>query len=204
MLPSLDSSVLSLVAVAAMAYLLGSIPFGLLISKAMGLGDVRNIGSGNIGATNVLRTGSKPAALATVLLDAGKGLLSVVVARLIFGEAAAQVAGLFAVLGHIYPVWLNFKGGKGVATVLGVLVGLAPVLGLIALGTWIFVFFIYRISSLSALMSSIFTPVVAYILDFRQMLALILLLAALLFWKHRGNIARLVNGEEPTADLGSK
>ncbi|MEQ9038099.1 MAG: glycerol-3-phosphate 1-O-acyltransferase PlsY, partial [Silicimonas sp.] len=148
-MPTFDSPVSLLVLVAVVAYLMGSIPFGLVITRLFGLGDVRKIGSGNIGATNVLRTGSKPAALATLLLDAGKGLVAVLLAKAWIGNDAAQIAALFAFLGHLFPVWLGFRGGKGVATFLGSVLGLAPIVGLIALGAWAFTFFVYRISSLS-------------------------------------------------------
>jgi glycerol-3-phosphate acyltransferase PlsY len=204
MLPAFDSPLTYLILTGFLSYLLGSVPFGVLVTRMMGLGDVRKIGSGNIGATNVLRTGSKPAALATVLLDAGKGLLAVVLGRTLAGEDAAQIAALMAFLGHLYPVWLGFKGGKGVATLLGALVGLAPVLGLIALLAWLFNFFIHRYSSLSALVSALFTPLAAYLMDFRQMLALLMVMAALLFWKHRENIKRLIAGTEPETKFSSK
>lgn len=191
-------SPLSLLAmVALIAYLMGSIPFGLLITRLFGLGDVRKIGSGNIGATNVLRTGSKVAALATVLLDAGKGLLAVVLAGRYVGEDAAQVAALFSFLGHCYPVWLKFKGGKGVATLLGVLIGLVPLVGLLALIAWLFTFFVYRISSLSALVASVLTTLVAYLVGFSELTPLMIAMTAILFWKHRANIQRLLNGTEP-------
>ncbi|NNL36172.1 MAG: glycerol-3-phosphate acyltransferase, partial [Silicimonas sp.] len=138
MLPVFDSPVMLLLLAALVAYLLGSIPFGIVVTRLFGLGDIRKIGSGNIGATNVLRTGSKSAALTTVLLDAGKGLLAVIGARALVGEDAAQVAALFSFLGHLFPVWLGFRGGKGVATLLGAIVGLSPLLGFVALMAWLF------------------------------------------------------------------
>lgn len=204
MYPIIESPATLLVATAIVAYLLGAIPFGVIITKAMGLGDVRKIGSGNIGATNVLRTGSNAAALATVLLDAGKGLVAVLLARSIVGEDAAQVAALFSFLGHLYPIWLNFKGGKGVATLLGTLVGLAPIIGLVALMTWLFTFFIYRISSLSALVAAIFTPLAAYLMEFTNMMALLIFMAVMVFWKHRSNIKRLIVGDEPMTTWSKK
>jgi glycerol-3-phosphate acyltransferase PlsY len=203
-MPPLESPITLLVIVAVGAYLLGSIPFGLLITRLFGLGDLRKIGSGNIGATNVLRTGSKAAALATVLLDAGKGLVAVLIAGNYIGNDAAQVAALCAFLGHLFPVWLGFKGGKGVATLLGVLVGLAPLIGLIALGAWLFTFFVYRISSLSALVSAVLTPVVVFIIGYRDITVLILVMAALLIWKHRSNVQRLIDGTEPMASFSKK
>lgn len=196
-MPILESSPTLLLVVAAVAYLLGSIPFGILITRSMGLGDIRKIGSGNIGATNVLRTGSKSAALATVLLDAGKGLVAVLLARAYVSDDAAQVAALCSFLGHLYPVWLGFRGGKGVATLLGTLVGLAPIVGLIGLGAWLFTFFVYRISSLSALVSAVLTPLVAFMVGFGNLTALLLVMATMLFWKHRENIRRLMDGTEP-------
>lgn len=196
-MPAFESSITLLVIVAIGAYLMGSVPFGIVVTRLFGLGDIRKIGSGNIGATNVLRTGSKSAALATVLLDAGKGLLAVLLAARFIGPDAAQVAGLFAFLGHLLPIWLGFRGGKGVATLLGVLVGLAPLVGLIAFGAWLFTFFVYRISSLSAIVAAVLTPLVAYIVGFEELTALILLTAVLLIWKHRGNIQRLIDGTEP-------
>lgn len=196
-MPAFETSITLLVIVAVGAYLMGSVPFGIVVTRLFGLGDIRKIGSGNIGATNVLRTGSKSAALATVLLDAGKGLLAVLLAARFIGPDAAQVAGLFAFLGHLLPIWLGFRGGKGVATLLGVLVGLAPLVGLIAFGAWLFTFFVYRISSLSAIVAAVLTPLVAYIVGFEELTALILLTAVLLIWKHRGNIQRLIDGTEP-------
>ncbi len=203
-MPAIESSVTLLLVTAVAAYLLGSIPFGIVITRLLGLGDIRKIGSGNIGATNVLRTGSKSAALATVLLDAGKGLVAVLLANRYIGADAAQVAGLFAFLGHLYPVWLGFKGGKGVATLLGVLVGLAPLVGLIALLAWLFTFFVYRISSLSALIATALTIGVAFMSGFREMVALMLVMGVLLFWKHRGNIQRLIDGSEPMTTWSRK
>src|SRR6056300_930847 len=139
--------------IAAVAgYILGSIPFGLVMAKLFGLGDIRQIGSGNIGATNVLRTGNKLAAFLTLVLDAGKGAIAVVIARALFGEGAAGVAGLFAVLGHLFPLFLRFKGGKGVATFLGTLLALSFPAGLAACATWMIMAVIFRISSLSAIM----------------------------------------------------
>lgn len=196
-MPEFTSAPLLLALVAVLAYLLGSVPFGLVITRAMGLGDLRKIGSGNIGATNVLRTGNKPAALATLLLDAGKGGIAVLLARAIVGPDAAQVAALFSFLGHLYPVWLGFKGGKGVATFLGTLLALAWPAGLAACATWAVTAAISRISSLSALVAAALAPVWLLIFGFPQMAALAALLAALVFWRHSANIARLRAGTEP-------
>ncbi len=196
-MPEFTSAPLALILVAALSYLLGSIPFGVLITRAVGLGDLRSIGSGNIGATNVLRTGNKGAALATLLLDAAKGGVAVLVARAVVGPDAAQVAALFSFLGHLYPVWLGFRGGKGVATFLGTLLALAWPVGLAACGTWAAVAAISRISSLSALVAAALSVIWAGIFGHGEMLALILVLAALIFWRHRANIARLRAGTEP-------
>lgn len=187
---------------AVCGYLLGSVPFGLVITRAMGLGDLRRIGSGNIGATNVLRTGSKGAALATLLLDSGKGAIAVLIARAVAGEDAALVAGVAAFLGHLYPVWLGFKGGKGMATFLGTLGALSWPVGLIACGIWLVVAGVSRISSLSALVSAGATPLVAALLGQRNLAIACLLMAALILWRHRANIARIRQGTEP--QIGKK
>ncbi len=179
------------------AYLLGSIPFGLLVSKFMGLGDVRTIGSGNIGATNVLRTGSKKAALATLLLDGGKGAVAVLLARYFFNDAAAQVAGLGAFLGHIYPLYLKFKGGKGVATFLGIFLAFHPLTGLAACLTWLATALIFRISSLAALVSALSTPLWLWLFGLTPATGLGLLLAALVWLRHWANIKRIASGAEP-------
>lgn len=183
---------------AIFGYLLGSIPFGLVLTRAAGLGDIRSIGSGNIGATNVLRTGNKKLAAATLILDGAKGAVAVLIARVLGGDDAALIAGVFSILGHIFPVWLNFKGGKGVATTLGMLLALAPFVGLLACGTWLAMAAAFRISSLSALAALAFTPVTAMIVyhDLRLAIACALL-AALVFYTHRTNIQRLLKGEEP-------
>jgi glycerol-3-phosphate acyltransferase PlsY len=178
-------------------YLLGSIPFGLIFSHLSGSGDVRKIGSGSIGATNVLRTGKKWAALATVLADAAKGTVAVLVLRHLHGDAMAALAALGAVLGHLFPMWLKFKGGKGVATFYGVMFALYWPAALIAGATWIAMAFAFRISSLSALVATALTP--AYLLAFGQHLfaVLAIVLGVLIWIAHRSNIARLLKGEEP-------
>lgn len=182
---------------AAFGYLLGSIPFGLVIARALGLGDLRRIGSGNIGATNVLRTGHKGAALATLLLDSGKGAIAVLVARQFGGEGAAILAGGAAFLGHCFPVWLGFRGGKGVATFLGTLIALHWPLGLIACGTWLATAAVSRISSLSALMAAALAPLFAWGMGRGDLVAVSLFMAVLIMIRHRANIARLRNGTEP-------
>lgn len=189
---------------AVVGYLLGSIPFGLVLTKLAGLGDIRNIGSGNIGATNVLRTGRKGLAAATLLLDGGKGALAVLVGNWLFGPDMAIFAGGGAILGHLFPVWLKFKGGKGVATTLGILLALAWPVGVLACLTWLAVAFLFRISSLSALAATAAAVGYAAWLGTRQETAFALFLAALVWISHRTNIARLIKGQEPRIDQGRK
>lgn len=200
---------LGAVAVAAvcLGYLLGSIPFGLLLTKAAGLGDIRNVGSGNIGATNVLRTGHKGLALATLLLDALKGLAAVLLAhwlgaRFGYAVAAGLFGGLGAFLGHIFPVWLGFKGGKGVATYIGVLYALHWPAALLCCGTWLAMALLMRYSSLAALVAAVVTPLTLLGFGDRPAALLFVILSALLIWKHKGNIQRLLAGEEPR--IGAK
>jgi glycerol-3-phosphate acyltransferase PlsY len=201
-MPDVTSPALILLLVAVASYLLGSIPFGVVITRALGLGDLRQIGSGNIGATNVLRTGNRAAAAATLILDAAKGAVAVLLARAWVGPDAAQVAALFAFLGHLYPVWLQFRGGKGVATFLGTLLALAWPVGLAACATWAVTAAVSRISSLSALVAAGLSPVWLLIFGRGQMLALVIILAALVFLRHGANIARLRAGTEPR--IGAK
>lgn len=196
-MPPFETAIPMLVIIAAAAFLLGGIPFGLVMAKVFGLPDPRGVGSGNIGATNVLRTGSKPAALATLILDSSKGLIAVIAARVIAGEDAAQIAGLCAFLGHIFPVWLNFKGGKGVATFLGTLLGMAPLLGLAAMGLWLVTFLVSRISSLSALVAAACAPLAAVVVGAGQASFVAFAMALIVFWAHRENLKRLRNGTEP-------
>ncbi|MBD3625580.1 MAG: glycerol-3-phosphate 1-O-acyltransferase PlsY [Rhodobacteraceae bacterium] len=184
-------------------YLLGSIPFGIVITRALGLGDLRQIGSGNIGATNVLRTGHKGAALATLMLDSGKGAIAVLLA-LWLAPQAAPVAGVGAFLGHLFPVWLGFKGGKGVATYLGILLALAPQAGLAACATWLVTALIFRISSLSALVAATLAPAWMLILGSPRDAVAALVMAALIWWTHRTNVARLRAGTEPRIGRGGK
>lgn len=196
-MPEFVSPPFALLLTAILSYLLGSIPFGVVITRALGLGDLRQIGSGNIGATNVLRTGNKGAAAATLLLDAAKGGVAVLVARAMVGPDAAQIAGLAAFLGHLYPVWLGFRGGKGVATFLGTLLALAWPAGLAACATWLATAAVGRISSLAALVASALAPVWLWLLGYPQMVGLSILLAALVFIRHAANIARIRAGTEP-------
>ena len=190
------STALAFMLALAFGYLLGSIPFGLLLTRAAGGPDIRAIGSGNIGATNVLRTGRKGLAAATLVCDMLKGTLAVLVTSHYAGPEAALVAGFGAFLGHLFPVWLKFKGGKGVAVYIGVLLGLAWPAALIFGAIWIAVAAATRYSSLAALVASALTPLVVWFLGQPSVAALFLLLSALLWIMHRANIARLLNGSE--------
>ena len=188
---------MSMLIAAVAGYILGSIPFGLVMAKLFGLGDIRQIGSGNIGATNVLRTGNKLAAFLTLVLDAGKGAIAVVIARALFGEGAAGVAGLFAVLGHLFPLFLRFKGGKGVATFLGTLLALSFPAGLAVCATWLIMAVIFRISSLSAIMAALLAPVFTFYFYHMHGAALVAVLSLVVIAKHHANIGRLLKGKEP-------
>jgi glycerol-3-phosphate acyltransferase PlsY len=185
-------------------YLLGSIPFGVVVARLMGLGDLRKIGSGNIGATNVLRTGNKSAAAATLLLDAGKGAAAVLIFGHFWGPDPAQLAGIAAFLGHLYPVWLRFRGGKGMATFLGLVLALHWPSGLAACAVWLAAALVFRFSSLSALVAAASAPVWLYWMDEKGLVLGVALLAALIWVKHAANIARLVKGEEPRISFGRK
>ena len=178
-----------------LGYLLGSIPFGVILTRFAGLGDIRAIGSGNIGATNVLRTGRKGLAAATLLGDGLKGTVAVVIGAM-WGPNTAILAALGAFLGHLYPVWLKFQGGKGVATFIGCLIGLKPVVALGFAVVWLVVAAVTRYSSLSALVASLLTPAALWGLGERQMAEIFVILTALLWWKHRENIRRLIAGTE--------
>ena len=181
----------------AFGYLLGSIPFGLVITRLAGLGDIRKIGSGNIGATNVLRTGRKDLALLTLLFDLGKAALAAVIMRYIFkSEEMGFVAGFSAVIGHNFPVWLNFKGGKGVASTLGMMLVLTPTVGLLTCLTWLFMALIFHYSSLSALTALVLAPAYAYVFAGRSAVVCYTLLGILSLWRHRANIKRLITGSE--------
>ena len=169
---------------------------GCSVTRLFGLGNLRNIGSGNIGATNVLRTGNKLAAFLTLILDAGKAGAAVLVARSILGEDAAQVAGFFAFLGHCFPVYLKFKGGKGVATFFGMLIALYWPLGIAAGAVWIFIAYTFRFSSLAALMASLMAPAIAWGLGRPDFLVLTVMLTILVWVRHSENITRLLNGTE--------
>ena len=201
-MPELTTGMGGLLLWAAIGYLLGSVPYGMIIAKALNLGNLRDIGSGNIGATNVLRTGNKKAAALTLLFDAGKGAAAVLIARAFANEDAVQIAALAAFLGHCFPVWLGFKGGKGVATHLGIMWALAWPIGLACCVTWLVVAAVFRYSSLAALMAAGMAPVFAIWLRMESIIILLLVLAAWVYIRHAGNIARLRNGTE--TKIGSK
>ncbi|KAB7613968.1 glycerol-3-phosphate 1-O-acyltransferase PlsY [Amylibacter sp. SFDW26] len=201
MLP-IDFSPTTIIAVASLSYLLGAIPFGMVLAHIMGLGNLRDIGSGNIGATNVLRTGNKFAAFLTLVFDAGKGATAVLIASHFFGNGAALVAGLFAFLGHLYPVWLNFKGGKGVATFLGIMLALNFWAGFAACMTWLATAIIIRISSASALVAAALSPVWLYVFGHQSAIIIAVIMALLIWRKHSANITRIKDGTEPK--IGSK
>ncbi len=198
-------AVTTLLGAALAGYLLGSIPFGVLLTRAAGAGDVRKIGSGNIGATNVLRTGRKDLAFATLILDAGKGAAALLIARAVTGsDVVAAIAGGAAFLGHLYPVWLGFKGGKGVATFFGLMLAAAWPLGLVAAAVWLLTAAVFRISSLSALVATVLTPILALMpiatlgLPAPDSVFLLALFAMTLIWlRHFDNIIRLIRGKEP-------
>ncbi|WP_157038189.1 MULTISPECIES: glycerol-3-phosphate 1-O-acyltransferase PlsY [Chelativorans] len=190
-----------LLAAVLWGYLLGSIPFGVIITRAAGLGDVRKIGSGNIGATNVLRTGRKGLAALTLLLDALKGTAAVLLAG-VYGQEAAVAAGLGAFLGHLFPVWIGFRGGKGVATYLGVLVAIAWPGALVFAIAWLLIAFVTRYSSLAALVAAICVPLALYLMGYLLPAQLFTVLSLLVFLKHRANIQRLIQGNE--SRIGAK
>jgi acyl phosphate:glycerol-3-phosphate acyltransferase len=184
-----------------LGYLLGSIPFGVILTRLAGAGDLRQIGSGNIGATNVLRTGRKGIAAATLLLDLGKGAAAVLLARWLFpDQELLAAAGAF--LGHLYPVWLRFRGGKGVATLMGIVLALHWPCGLVYAAVWLGLLGVLRISSVAGMAAAVSAPVSAAFFDQFDMVPLLLALALLVIWKHRENIVRLIDGTEPK--VGSK
>ena len=196
-MPLIETPATLLILWAVIGYLLGSIPLGMVLARVMGLGNLREIGSGNIGATNVLRTGSKTAAALTLLLDGAKGAVAVLLARAMAGEDAAQLAALAAMIGHCYPVWLRFQGGKGVATFIGVILALAWPAGLAVCLTWLVAAAASRISSLAALAAAAVSTMWLVMLGHGQALLLGVVLTLLIFWRHRANIARLRAGTEP-------
>ncbi|WIY26296.1 glycerol-3-phosphate 1-O-acyltransferase PlsY [Parasedimentitalea psychrophila] len=196
-MPAFETTTTLLLLWAVIGYGLGSIPFGLLLTRMMGLGNLRDIGSGNIGTTNVLRTGSKAAAAMTLLFDGGKGAAAVLLARSLAGEDAAQLAGLAAFLGHCFPIWLGFKGGKGVATFLGLMLALAWPVGIACCATWLASAALSRISSMGALGAALSAPLWALLLNRSDIAALAALLAAIVVWRHSANIIRIRTGTEP-------
>lgn len=196
-MPDIVTSQGLLLLTAVLGYLLGSIPFGVLVTRAMGLGDLRQIGSGNIGATNVLRTGNRAAALATLLLDGGKGALAVLLARWLLAEDAAQVAGLAAFLGHLFPVWLGFRGGKGVATFLGLLLALNWMVGVAVCLTWLLAAALGRVSSVAALVAAAGSALWILALTDGSLLLLALFLTVLIYVRHWENLKRIKAGTEP-------
>lgn len=181
----------------ALGYLLGSIPFGLLLARWGGKGDIRDIGSGNIGATNVLRTGSKGLAALTLVLDCLKATAAILIARALWGDIVDRYAATGAFLGHLYPVWLGFRGGKGVATLLGILIPILPGAALVYAITWLFLLVTIRISSVAGIGAALSAPITAYILGNSTLLPMLLGFALLVLWKHRENIRRLAAGAEP-------
>ncbi|MGC1347508.1 MAG: glycerol-3-phosphate 1-O-acyltransferase PlsY [Methyloceanibacter sp.] len=189
-----DWSLYDLVAL-AVGYLLGSIPFGLILTKLAGHGDLRDIGSGNIGATNVLRTGNKALAALTLILDLLKGTAAVLIGAR-FGQDAALLGGLGAILGHLFPIWLGFRGGKGVATYIGVLLGLYWPAAIVFCAIWLLVALITRYSSLSALVASAAAPCLLVLVGETRIAVLFLIFTMLLYWRHADNIGRLLRGEE--------
>lgn len=187
----------------AIGYAFGSVPFGVIVTRLAGVGDVRNIGSGNIGATNVLRTGRRDLAAATLIGDTGKAMLAVVVVRALYGEEAGAIAGAAAFLGHLFPVWLGFKGGKGVATFFGVMLTIHWEIGVISGATWIVTAAIFRMSSFAALVAVALTPL--YMLALGQPPAFLiaaLFMGVLIYYRHTANIQRLMKGEEPKIGAG--
>ncbi|MGJ8544228.1 MAG: glycerol-3-phosphate 1-O-acyltransferase PlsY [Sulfitobacter sp.] len=196
-MPIIDSPLSLLLLWAVIGYLLGSIPFGMVTAKLMKLGNLREIGSGNIGATNVLRTGNKTAAALTLIGDAGKGAVAVLLARAAAGEDAAQIAALAAMLGHCYPVWLKFNGGKGVATFLGILLALSWPVGIGACAAWLIGAGLSRMSSMSALVAAAASTFLMIFTGYGIGLLLGIALTLLVFWRHRSNIARIRSGTEP-------
>jgi len=196
-MPAIVNSLQMLILTGVLGYLLGSVPFGMVVARVMGLGNLRDIGSGNIGATNVLRTGNKLAAFLTLVFDAGKGAVAVLVARALLGEDAAQLAGVCAFLGHLFPVWLGFKGGKGVATFLGILLALNFFVGLACCATWLVFALVFRYSSLAALTAAGLSPFWMMYFSYGQAILLGLLLSILVYARHWANIKRLREGTEP-------
>ena len=201
-MPAIENSYVILALWAVIGYLFGSVSGGMIIARVMKLGNLRDIGSGNIGATNVLRTGNKKAAALTLIFDAAKGAIVVLLARAFAGEDAAQIGALAAFLGHCFPIWLGFNGGKGVATYIGILLALAWPMGLAACGIWLVVALISRYSSLAALVAAGWTPIVMAFTGHGSSFFLAVTLCLLMYWRHRDNIKRLRAGTE--TKIGAK
>jgi len=197
MIPALELGLMNIFLVILFAYLIGSIPFGIIISKIMGLGNLRNIGSGNIGATNVLRTGNKLAAILTLIFDLLKGAIAVIITYYIFNDATAQIAALSSFLGHCFPIWLKFKGGKGVATFIGISLALYWPAGILICLTWVLTAFLSRISSLSALISSLSSILWVWILGVPSAVFVMTVLTILIWYRHIENIKRIIKNTEP-------
>ena len=197
MIPALELGLMNIFLVILFAYLIGSIPFGIIISKIMGLGNLRNIGSGNIGATNVLRTGNKLAAILTLIFDLLKGAISVIITYYIFNDTTAKIAALSSFLGHCFPIWLKFKGGKGVATFIGISLALYWPAGILICLTWVLTAFLSRISSLSALISSLSSILWVWILGVPSAVFVMTVLTILIWFRHIENIKRIIKNTEP-------
>lgn len=197
MIPALELGLMNIFLVILFAYLIGSIPFGIIISKIMGLGNLRNIGSGNIGATNVLRTGNKLAAILTLIFDLLKGAIAVIITYYIFNDTTAQIAALSSFLGHCFPIWLKFKGGKGVATFIGISLALYWPAGILICLTWVLIAFLSRTSSLSALISSLSSILWVWILGVPSAVFVMTVLTILIWFRHIENIKRIIKNTEP-------
>ena len=197
MMPALELGLMNIFLVILFAYLIGSIPFGIIISKIMGLGNLRNIGSGNIGATNVLRTGNKLAAILTLIFDLLKGAIAVIITYYIFNDTTAQIAALSSFLGHCFPIWLKFKGGKGVATFIGISLALYWPAGILICLTWVLIAFLSRTSSLSALISSLSSILWLWVLGAPSAVFIMTVLTILIWYRHIENIKRIIKNSEP-------
>ena len=197
MIPALELGLMNIFLVILFAYLIGSIPFGIIISKIMGLGNLRNIGSGNIGATNVLRTGNKLAAILTLIFDLLKGAIAVIITYYIFNDTTAQIAALSSFLGHCFPIWLKFKGGKGVATFIGISLALYWPAGILICLTWVLTAFVSRTSSLSALISSLSSILWVWVLGAPSAVFIMTVLTILIWYRHIENIKRIIKNTEP-------
>lgn len=197
MIPALELGLMNIFLVILFAYLIGSIPFGIIISKIMGLGNLRNIGSGNIGATNVLRTGNKLAAILTLIFDLLKGAIAVIITYYIFNDTTAQIAALSSFLGHCFPIWLKFKGGKGVATFIGISLALYWPAGILICLTWVLTAFLSRVSSLSALISSLSSILWVWVLGAPSAVFIMTVLTILIWCRHIENIKRIIKNTEP-------